>query len=155
MKNKELFDRTIAILVDCYFGKTLRHFNCYACAVGNLVAANCGIGYKKCSESMYGIIYDTINGDTYQPEESAWFKIIRKDKPTPLTHFEVDATGYSIDELILIEDAFESANPNQQAYVDADGFNGLMAVIDALIDIHEAPIEQAAEAKQLFLTPTI
>lgn len=42
MKNKELFDKTIGILVNAYLNDTLENANCHACAVGNLVATNCG-----------------------------------------------------------------------------------------------------------------
>ncbi len=43
MKNKSLYDKTVSILVDAYMNDTLQHGNCFACAVGNIVAANCDV----------------------------------------------------------------------------------------------------------------
>lgn len=42
MKRPELYQKTVDILVKAYFDDTLQHGNCYACAVGNIIAGNCG-----------------------------------------------------------------------------------------------------------------
>lgn len=47
---------------------------------------------------------------------------------------QIDATGYSWQELARVEYAFESAKKGESA--DDWMFNGLMAVLDVLADIH-------------------
>lgn len=152
MKNKELFDKTIGILVKAYFDNTLMHGTCYACAVGNLVCA--GMGYKLGGMKQRG----QWNGGHAGPY---WNNVFVTNPSTMLQIFDIDAnegrakrqidsTGYSAKELASIEFAFETApfGNNESDYM----FNGLMAVCDALMQIHEANETEIAEAKALFVT---
>src|SRR5258706_8814339 len=45
MKNELLYNKTINILKEAYFNNTLQHNNCYACAVGNIIAGNMGLKF--------------------------------------------------------------------------------------------------------------
>lgn len=154
MKNPELFHKTVGILVNAYMNDTLRHFNCCACAVGNIVAANCGIKYMKAENDdrkKYGIVYDYFSGK-YDPRIESWFEILMdKHSLSETCLSQIESTGYSIKEILKIEKAFEKANPSQHPEVDTTGYLGLMSVLDTLMIIHEANEEEITEAKALFL----
>lgn len=151
MKNQELFDRTVGILVKAYFNETLLHYNCCACAVGNLVAAN--LHYKFNSENYWeeqvSPQYDNgwasvfaTSGSTQKMNRNNYHLIASAKE-------QIDATGYTITELARIELAFERA----YEYKDTDNerFDGLMNVIDALQFIHKATPAEAQSAKELFV----
>lgn len=154
MKNKELFDRTIAILVKAYQQDTLMHTNCYACAVGNIVAGNMNIGYEKCNNVQYRITWDTEGGG-YMPQNT-WLKLFNSgphNQPTELQRKlateQINSTGYTIEQLKKIEEVFE--NECQDDDDDFDGYKGLMAVVDILMKIHKAAAKEITEAKSLFI----
>lgn len=151
MKREELYKRTVDILVQAYFDNTLQHGNCYACAVGNIVAGNMGI--KFCEGSRFnddGIVlvwegkskkYYSLEGeDDYKTTLTSQICSINmgesninlsKDQKKQLL-----STGYNMEELAQIEDSFEQLDLNTD---DKDElmFNGLMRVIDVLDEIHE------------------
>jgi len=152
MKNQELFDRTVGILVKAYQNDTLHHSNCYACAVGNLVCANMGMGYEKDKSGVVNIKwsgYDRI---------ASWVNVfctISNDEQdiNPFSYLgrakeEIDATGYSWEDLAKIEYAFETAPFGNSD--DDFMFNGLMKVVDILMEIHEANKAEITAAKSLF-----
>lgn len=132
MQNETLYNRTVDILVQAYFNDTLVHGNYCGCAVGNLVAANMGIEITKDSLGR-----ETFNGSLEEGEE--WYNAITtyavyaSEKGIQ----QIKSTGYSFDEITLIERTFEGHNcffgnePRDEAM-----FNGLMAVIDVLDQIH-------------------
>lgn len=63
---------------------------------------------------------------------------------------EIASTGYLPTETVLIERSFEKYK-NIPLSNDDRMFNGLMAVCDTLMQIHEATTEEITEAKQLFV----
>ncbi len=151
MKNQELFDRTISILVKAYVNDTLRHYNCSACAVGNLVAANCGLSYNQefkyvqedqrpHFENGWAAVFATSGkNQRYSPERYVYVRNAKK---------QIDSTGYSFEQLAKIEYAFELAYFEDDT--DEERFRGLMNVVDALMHIHEANNEEIQQAKSLF-----
>lgn len=89
-------------------------------------------------------------------------------RPEPITPFElmehraadkqqiiraaylmIDQTGYSEVELAKIEFAFESADEGSTE--DENMFNGLMAVVDVLAEIHGVDLTSKEQAKKLFV----
>lgn len=142
MKNKELFDRTIGILVKAYFENTLEHGSCMACAVGNLIAANCGlkVNLKRPTKKWNNDIAEWYNISIGADKRNYNYKLAKE---------QILSTGYSIDEVNWIEQAFERVrlfkDKNDRA------FKGLMNVVDTLMQIHEANETEIAEAKQLFV----
>lgn len=96
-------------------------------------------------------------------EEVRWSDlfITRKDgiqylneNPTIEAHWQVDRTGYSVNELAKIEYAFETAPRNcdyEDHLNDEWMFNGLMAVVDVLADIHGIDLAEKESAKALFV----
>jgi len=55
------FENTVDILVKAYINDTLEHNNCYACAVGNIVAHNMGERFVKATERAMAIAEQLIN----------------------------------------------------------------------------------------------
>lgn len=149
MKNKELFEKTVNILVKAYQDDTLEYTNCSACAVGNIVAANNGIQLKKRQNREIEVIGgksdlwkhcfqsfgDGVKGlNEYRPLDSIQ---------------QIATTGYSIDEVAEIERAFH------EGYAEnLDNFEGLMTLVDCLMIIHKANEVEASQAKSLFVKET-
>ena len=141
MKNKELFTKTVNILVDAYFKNTLQHGNCAACAVGNIIACNMGIKFRISTvcDGFY----------TWDGLKVSWNKVF----VTPFNYEgeakeQIDSTGYTWQELAKVEFAFETAYVGKSE--DDYMFNGLMAVVDVLIEIHEGNETEKVTAKELF-----
>jgi hypothetical protein len=131
MKRTDLYNKTVNILVEAYFNDTLKHGNPCACAVGNLIAANKGI---KIFENFMG--------------ELEWFGV-SPDWWFHKNRIQAESTGYLHAEVLLIEKTFESAPMGQTE--DEWMFNGLMAVIEVLDEIHEnKDTEVTQKSKALF-----
>lgn len=155
MIKKELFEKTVAILVKAYQNETLEHSNCYACAVGNLIAANCGYELVIAKDSYVNIKW---RGVEEYPEY--WLNLLEElnrgcvsvlsDAERGLAISEIEATGYTISEINSIELAFERREVRKFGE-DKDGYLGLMSVIDTLMLIHEATPQEAESAKLQFV----
>lgn len=134
MNNLEKFQDTVSILVKAYMNDTLYHQYCTACAVGNIVKAKTSDAY-----GMWGDVFHTTKGvQFYWPEN--YLGDARQ---------EIDSTGYSVKELMRVEYAFETARrgKNSQEWM----FNGLMAVVDTLAEIHGIDLTVKESAKLLFV----
>ena len=154
MKNETLYNKTVDILVQAYFNDTLISGVCEACAVGNLIASN--NGYK----------IEILNGEAQwfnkgnYPLEPTWksvfvsnateyfwglFRSVQQDvnlrNYTGGTRKEIDSTGYTVQELALIERAFEKGYRGLGDRM----FNALMSVVNCLDQIHENTDPVAAE----------
>lgn len=136
MNRPQLLAKTRQILFDAYYNDTLEHGNCYACAVGNIVAANMGIKIVPCDffsftfewekgDSAWDAVFCTGNGaQRRNPDAYEWCD----------ARAQIDATGYTWEELAKIEFAFETAHRGDS---DEDRmYNGLVAVLDVLDQIH-------------------
>jgi hypothetical protein len=147
------FNHTVNVLVKAFFEGKLEHGNCHACAVGNIV-----------HESMKGRKVKTAAPGMGTPYGSGWpsvFCSVNPDKQIILpgnyesdldAKIQIDSTGYTWQELAKIERAFEDHNDlyTGEEYEDAM-FNGLMAVVDVLADIHGIDLKAKEEAKALFV----
>lgn len=143
MIKPELYHKTVGILYDAYFNDTLEHENCFACAVGNIIAAN--MGKKFCIDPS--VKTQKFFWEGYAPysdfgsgKEPEWF---------PLTwvspnNQEVISTGYSQQELVLIEKAFERARGKRLS--DKKMFNGLVGVLNVLKRIHRVTDKDLLQA---------
>lgn len=129
---KATFENSVDVLVKAYFNDTLEHENCYACAVGNLVCAAKGYSYVNDG----GLITDSALKNL-DATGANWFDAIMDDGDGYLSRdakSEISATGYTAKQIIAIEQAFESVD--QLDSEDDWMFNGLMAVVDVLAEIH-------------------
>lgn len=131
MQNRiELYKQTEEVLYTAYFDDTLKHANCCYCAVGNICAASSKItGVEREAWSSLFIttglpgmkIQSVFTFSEYEPRDVEAMELI-------------EATGYTKNELKKIEWAFESTDPgsSEEDYM----FNGLVAVLEVLKDIH-------------------
>lgn len=138
------FNHSVSVLVKAYLNGTLRHGDCNACAVGNLICASLGTQHRK---MFWAYVFATCRSGERLFDESGYYGEAK---------IEIDSTGYTIHELALIENAFEKTalyNEFQDQVGDKEGqmFNGLMAVVDVLADIHGIDLTAKEHAKTLFV----
>lgn len=148
------FDKTVGILVNAYMKGTLQHTNCYACAVGNIVAAACGNEIISNGVSMR---WKNLESGSH------WYNnlLLHRGRKTLYGGVEIldeglqqiEATGYTVEEIHRIERAFETELVfcMNDGDGDTDGYKGLMAVVDVLADIHGVDLTVREEAKALFV----
>lgn len=158
MNRPKIYHKSVDILYNAYFNDTLRHSNCYACAVGNLVAAN--MGKKFTRHSVRDTKYDRClelgwDGENCYIDETSvdmagWYTIlcgydeIYFPRAFSKGQKELSAIGYDLEEVTLIEAAFESAPKGEN---DEDWmFNGLVAVLEVLKEIHEVTDEEVIQS---------
>lgn len=150
MKNEQLFNKTVSILVNAYHHGTLVYSSVCACAVGNLIAANCGFKIINVDGKLEWDDANALWGSDINYGEGT--VSIQNDYWTPKAMEQIKSTGYNIHEIAKIEQAFFKG----QAYGSEDrNFPALMKVIDVLMEIHEANEVQVKEAKQLFIKETV
>jgi hypothetical protein len=155
MYKPELYHKTVNILYDAYFNDTLRHGNCNACAVGNLVAANLGIKYRP----YIGIFGDLVSWNSARHIASSligWptvftrFPGATEQEKNPFAYegqakIQIDSTGYTWRQLAKIEYAFETAKKGRS---DEDYmFNGLIAVLEVLKKIHKVEDDEPVQKR--------
>ena len=157
MNRPELYNKTVDILYNAYFNDTLECGNCYACAVGNLVAAANGYKMIKTEHSKWGIQWE---GHEY-PFTNGWGGIALW---TNKKHYskeglrQIESTGYSTREVVLIEQAFEHIeNYSFTTSIDEYMFNGLCNVLEALKKIHDIPDNspEVTRFRQHYTTKTL
>src|SRR5258708_7878557 len=102
------------------------------------------MGLKTCNGT-------TSNFQWVGEDAEFWYDIAIGDRYSRDGHKQIKATGYSINEIIKIECAFEGSKKTPDGSFDYDGFNGLMSVVDTLMETHEATKEEAQQAKELFV----
>lgn len=156
MKNETLYNKTVDILVQAYFKNTLQHTNCFACAVGNMIAGNMGIKFVNENDNPDSIVwegfkgYASVSGECDVQKTAVYYLCDRAKPMSDEILKQVKATGYTIHQLRTIEQAFESVDGDLENE-DQWMFNGLMAVIDVLDIIHENTSSQITkETKQKF-----
>lgn len=157
------FDHTVNVLVRAYLKETLQHQNCACCAVGNIISEACGYTVHSTGEEDFWVdqkltVYDPrVWGKVFGTTVKKTFFGLRKIRETYFQFHKInsqtkiwaDETGYSIPELARIERAFERAPMGKTS--DQFMFNGLMAVVDVLAEIHGIDLEKREETKKLFV----
>lgn len=135
------FNHTVNVLVKAYLDDTLEHGVCSACAVGNIVGGSLWAMFFQ-SDSYNGT--QAYSASTPLP----WFKMVGK-KSQNKARRQIKKSGYSRKELARIEFAFETADQGETE--DEWIFNGLMAVVEVLADIHQISLEAKEKSKLLFV----
>jgi len=162
MTNQKKFEHSVNVLLKAFLNNTLEHGSCHACAIGNLLKTNWwlrffvtenerNINFRQLKHKEGYFIYKSIgNGATnpfmYKPISEASEEVIKQIKEAKCA---IDNSGYSITELQMIEFAFETANKGKSN--DDYMFNGLMAVVDVLAEIHQIDLTTVKETKELFV----
>lgn len=152
MNREKLYYKHIDILSNAYANNLLQHGNSCGCDIGNLIAACNGIELSINDNGRVGPKYaDKI--DYSLPVLFLWYerKIggILSDEEEAIVDKQVSNTGYTWDELMRLEKAFESAIN----FIDEDKkmWNGLMRVIKEMDIIHEnTDTEITTTSKQRF-----
>lgn len=145
---KATFENSVNVLVKAYFDNTLAHSYCCACAVGNLVANAIddkpSMDYLERFNFKSGLAtswpYVFVTGASTRRQRISVDRYIGEAKR------QIDATGYSVEQLAKIEKAFECAPgfycaaqqsaAHARCFDETWMFNGLMAVVDVLAEIH-------------------
>jgi hypothetical protein len=131
---KEIYQKSVNILLDAYNAGTLFHDNCHACAVGNLVAANNDVELVKSvawrePTAHWGEgrpLWNEVFSTSYKSQEVFIYEYQGSTKD------EIDSTGIPLNELMAIEKAFESVSHEE----DNNGqYKGLCAVLDVMKDM--------------------
>lgn len=154
------FHYTVNVLVKAYLNETLEHGVCTACAVGNIIADSVKAKVIK-DHGVWvrnGALVQPIWDDVFLSEIPGEQKI-NPENYKGWAKRQIDTTGYTWQELAKIEYAFELHNclidyPNdeqEEKQISDAMFNGLMAVVDVLADIHGIDLERKEEAKALFV----
>jgi hypothetical protein len=154
------FEKAYNALYSAFMNDTLAKGSCVACAVGNIVADAMG-GKVSYNSDIYDWQCDLENAwwsdmfvtcDTEQRiikiKENFEVKYLRKEIYT--------LTGYKWHELAKVEKAFEKNTEiccwNYRSYTEKeileDQFNGLMAVMDVLIELDE--VKEGEKYKDAF-----
>ena len=149
------FDHTVNILVQAYLNDTLVHKFCTACAVGNLVGAAMSTSPARSPDLKFDC-WKYENG-----EIASWYNFVVAGCYSDDAFRQIASTGYSLQNLKDIEYAFESAPGDPCAcgggltierITDPTWmFNGLMAVVDVLAQIHKIDLSTKDKAKALFI----
>jgi hypothetical protein len=156
MKNKELYQKSVDILLDAYNKKELQHGNPCGCAVGNLVKSNCD-----------NLVKDTNPGTEHFPFKPDWwfaaaqsFKEEKErgrwtnndsDYDEDEAYRQIESTGYTIEEIYQIEKAFEDAVEEEDGFdeessiVGISQIHGLRAALNKLAEIHEMKDDSVKE----------
>lgn len=156
---KATFENSINVLVKAYLNDTLQHNNCYACAVGNLVAAANRFQYCQAKDMLNRLalvqnqaLYAFDSNDTTSVGGN-WYDLLDRAGSNPLNNNkglpEIESTGYTLDQIDKIEWAFERAARGNSS--DEYMFNGLMAVVDVLAEIHKVDLTTKEDAKKMFV----
>ena len=132
MNRPELFQKSVDTLLDAYNQQELRHHNCYACAVGNLlsdIAKEKGICISDWAE-----VFVFYTNRKEQIKKSLEESVVRwgDDKRWQNGMNLINSSGYTVEELMKIEYAFETADDEEE-----EQYKGLCAVLEALKEIHE------------------
>jgi hypothetical protein len=149
MKTIERFDRAINALVTAFLQGTLAKGACHACAVGNICAASLNFKVKTGQGRLNPRFYweaPYVGADwsnVFHTRIESGEQRLNINRYVGAAKEEIDATGYSLEQLMLIEKAFESNTHiiyeryrrYSQAEIDADQYAGLVAVFNTLCEI--------------------
>lgn len=168
MNRPDLYQKTIDTLVDAYYKDELKHSDCHACAVGNILkepAKEMGVSHamwtmkfittnsparptlnQRIAPPGYVILPSFLGYQCVPTNKSHAYAGISHPYPriydkNMLSRNEWEAlqlialSGYSVSELAKIEFAFENVSKGNDE--DEHMFNGLMAVVKTLDEIHD------------------
>lgn len=153
MKNKELFDRTVAVLVQAYRNDVLDYTEPCGCAVGNICAAAAGYTVVTSSVTMEGgLAWKDTKGNHHFPN---WPEVFMngqfRDQKDYHGLAEIAKTGYTPEQLIQVERAFlQGWDLDIESGHDTQQFNGLLSVYDCLCEIHEVDKNEVTAGEEVF-----
>lgn len=177
MNREERFHRSVNVLATAYREGTLEAEDCKVCAIGNLCAdaLNLKIGITEYGGHQ---CYQWQNQEGVEYEDAgSWMSPLFAYRNDDELHCydeglrQMRATGYTIQEIHIIEHAFEYACGTVRGDMNEDGsfiedfdyasrpedvteeaiqYAGLVAVYEVLCEIHEVPVVDQVEPNLLF-----
>lgn len=147
MNREQLYFESVDTLLDAYLEGTLYHGSCYSCAVGQLCQkASVETGIRV---GIWGNLFSTQPGKKIQYVRDDVDGKIRKEINTL-----IEASGYTQNELMKIEYAFETSV--NHLYIREREFEnekeaqfvGLTAVLKVLKEIHEVEPVVSSESQE-------
>jgi len=132
MKNKELYQKTVDIILDAYNSGNFQKQDCTKCAVGNIIAAN----FSNYNHDYLKSISPDYRSNGYQTwvqlfvtnkKQRIYQKAQDIYKSNPVIKSHIDCTGYNWQDLAKIEKAFESGKTM---------LDSLTKVLNVLAEIH-------------------
>lgn len=149
-------ERAINALLDALKEHTLAKFSCAACAVGNIIAYNCGYKIEKCISMYYrwkseDRIVNTYWEDVFSTTNGKQsFNIGRY---IDQAKYHIDSTGFTVYELAEIERVFETVTKiDYTSYhlydkdeIRQDQMKGLIAVVELIQTFEENEINYVDE----------
>lgn len=148
MNRPETFEKSLSVLVQAHNEGTLQHMSCQACAVGNLVAAGMGYTYKIEDIGSVRPYIGWVDEKGERTRNISWFQNLNFDGTSPTGDIQLASTGYTKEELSLIEDVFE-ANFHKDGWTSSE--KGLEAVYLELCKMHELPDIERVDFDVLFV----
>jgi len=135
---KEVYDKSVDVLLDAYNKEELFHGDCNACAVGNLM------GNSDKWKFITGVT-DRV-GNIWTPED--WCNEAESGR------LLISDSGLGVTELSDIEHAFEMSISNDRSYYTDKGekkgqYLGLVAVLDVMKDMVETEVEHEENIEKL------
>lgn len=152
---KATFQNTVDILVKAYLNHTLFHGRCNACAVGNIIASSCDlrVDYNNWTTEDGAMVFpqwDSVFVCDFPTKTK--IQSIYKDAYEGEAKDQIDSTGYTWRQLAKVEKAFELHSDDHTGLPEDEAmFNGLMAVVDVLAEIHNIDLTAKESAKLLFI----
>lgn len=135
---KATFENSVDVLVKAYLNDTLEHVSCSACAVGNLIADANNYKFERINNSL-----------SWSNNSRDWFLVINPchhgDRMEAMR--QINSIGYTEAQVRDIEHAFE--HPEKRS--NDKMFNGLLAVVDVLADIHKVDLSVKESAVSRFV----
>jgi hypothetical protein len=142
------FEKAYNALYNSFMGNTLAKGTCTACAVGNIVADAMGEKITIDEDGWYNCEIDNAwwNDMFYSNDFGQLITTIEMDPQVKNLRKRIyEMTGYEWNELAKVEKTFEKNTSINFADYDIytekeimeDQFNGLMAVMDVLIELDE------------------
>ena len=141
------FQQTVDVLVKAYLNDTLNALDCAACAVANLIShqLNAKPVYKR-GVHITAPVFISQSGERFCVPWEGYDAVLDIDLALPKTNVN-KLIGYSNKDIARIEIAFLRGVGKS----NIDNFNGLMAVVDVLAEIHGIDLTAKEEAKLLFV----
>jgi hypothetical protein len=138
--NVPSFDNSVKVLTQAYLNNQIVNDNCSACAVGNLIAYALHISYVRFLNDDL-----PIRALCWLGSSPRWGFVLRgtlkesdNEQPGYSAQEQIAATGYTLAQLTLLEDAFEwPLGLNRNTCTNAERtYQGLLAVVVELAKIH-------------------
>lgn len=154
------FEKAYNALLKAFMDDTLAKGTCTACAVGNIVADAMGTKVVRVSPSYFNCNRkNNFWGDLFVTDAFFHKQMIYNEKSSRAKYIKArlkKLTGYSWKELAKIEYVFETNTKvlkglyplTDEKEIMEDQFNGLMAVMDVLIELDN--IEEGNKCKEAF-----